>query len=400
MNQPATPDLIITGGRVIDPASGFDAIADVAITGNTITAVGPDLSCHPIQQIIDATGLIVVPGLIDCHAHVFTGMGLSADVDLVGVLSGVTTIVDAGTAGPCTWDLFHRHVINTATTRTLAFLHIGRTGQAFLPELRIEDDIDLAATIRVAQSHPDVILGIKLRAVGAAVHTLGNRMVDLTKQAARASGGLQMIHIGDPGAGPDGPVLTKHVVESLDPGDILAHIFTDQPGSLIDANGRLMPEVLEAQARGVIMEPSAGRMNFSFDVARQVLDQGLRPAVIGTDITAPGRGMLVYSLTEIMSQFLALGFTVPDVIRMTTAAPAQVFGLSDTIGALAPGREADITLLRQESGNYNFTDLRGATLHGDTALAPVLTLRAGQPITPAWGPHPWGWLPATDPSAS
>lgn len=396
MSSPEMVDLLIAGGRVIDPASGFDGVADVAISGGKIERIGADPGAVQARRTVDAAGLLVVPGLIDIHAHVYRHVGLSLDPDLAGVLSGVTTIVDAGTAGPATWEPFQQYVIPQARTRVLAFLHITRNGQTVLPELRTEDDIDLDATIRTAAAHPDVIKGIKLRACGPGVRIIGSRMVELNRRAARESGGMQMIHIGDPDARPGDPTITKEVVSLLDGGDILAHIYTGQPGSLLDEQGKAMPEVFEARERGVVMEPSLGRINFSFDAARRLLDQGLLPDVIGTDLTTPGRGMLVYSLTEVMSLFMALGFSLGDVVRMTTSAPAQVLGLSDTIGTLASGREADVTLLREEQGNWSFRDRYAVEVRGERALAPVLTVRAGELIAPDWGPHPWGWLPESD----
>jgi dihydroorotase len=161
-----------------------------------------------------------------------------------------------------------------------------------------------------------------------------------------------------------------------------------------------MPEVFEARDRGVVMEPSLGRMNFAFDTAKRLIDQGLLPDVLGTDLTLPGRGRLVYSLTEVMGKFMALGFSLTDVIRMTTSAPAKVLGLDDRIGRLAAGYEADVTLLREARGKWIFRDMRGEVVRGELALEPVLTVRAGEAISPDWGPRPWGWLPEEDPAAS
>jgi dihydroorotase len=393
-------DLLITGGRVIDPASGSDGLADIAIVDGTVVQVEDELGDVEARRTIDASGLLVVPGLIDIHAHVYRHVGLSLDPDLAGVLSGVTTIVDAGTAGPATWGPFQQYVVPEAKTRVLAFLHVARNGQTALPELRIEGDIDLEATVRTAALHPEIVKGIKLRACGPGVRNIGPRMVELTRQAARESGGMQMIHIGDPDAQPGDPTITREVVTSLDAGDILAHIYTGQPGSLLDDEGRAMPEVFEARDRGVVMEPSLGRINFSFDAARRLIDQGLLPDVLGTDLTTPGRGMLVYSLTEVMSMFMALGFSLADVLRLTTSAPARVLGLDETVGRLAPGYEADITLLREETGRWIFRDRYGVAVTGERALAPVLTVRAGEVIAPDWGPHPWGWLPESDASGN
>ncbi len=392
-------DLLIRGGRVIDPASDFDGTADVAITGNYIVEVGPNLNHLGATREIDARGLLVVPGLIDIHAHTYTHISHSIDPDLIGVQSGVTTVIDAGTAGPCTWGPFYHQVITKAKTRNLAFLHIARNGQAFIPAIRIDDDIDLEATVETARRYPDAIIGIKLRAVGPAVTTMGARMVELTRIAARESGGMQMIHIGDPQAEADGPTLTEAVLTNLDKGDILAHIYTHQPGSLLNADGQAMPEVFEARARGVVMESSPGGSNFSFEVARRLMDQGLLPDVIGTDLTGGGRTRLVHSLTEIMAKFMALGLSLHDVIRMTTSSSAKVLGLDDQIGRLAPGYEADVTLLKVEQGRWIFRDLPGEVLRGDTALVPIQTVRAGELISPEWGPRPWGWLPEADAAA-
>jgi dihydroorotase len=396
MSAPEQVDLLIRGGRVIDPSADFDGVADVAITGDRIVEVGPDLNHLGAGRTLDARGLLVVPGLIDIHAHTYTHMGHSIDPDLIGVHSGVTTVIDAGTAGPCTWGPFYHQVITKAKTRNLAFLHLARNGQAFIPAIRIDDDIDLDATIQTARRYPDAIIGIKLRAVGPAVTTMGARMVELTRQAARASGGMQMIHIGDPDAAADGPTLTEAVLTNLEKGDILAHIYTHQPGSLLNADGAAMPEVFEARDRGVVMEASPGGSNFSFDVARRLMDQGLLPDVIGTDLTLRGRGFLVHSLTEIMAKFMALGLSLHDVIRMTTWNSAQVLGLNDRIGCLAPGYEADVTLLKLETGRWLFRDLPGEVLHGDTALVPIQTVRAGELCSPEWGPRPWGWLPESE----
>ena len=393
MSEPRSADLLISGGRVIDPASEFDGVADIAVAGDKIVAVGPDLSQLSAERTLDASGLLVVPGLIDIHAHTFTHIAHGVDPDLIGVQAGVTTVVDAGTAGPSTWGPFYHFVIRKAKTRNLAFINIARNGQGFMPAIRVDDDIDLPATVETARQYPDVIIGVKLRAVGPAVVTMGARMVELTRQAARESDGMQMIHIGDPDAAAGDPTLTEAVLTNLDRGDILAHIYTHQTGSLLNDDGQAMPEVFEARDRGVVMEASPGGSNFSFDVARRLLDQGLLPDVIGTDLVYWGRDRLVHSLTEIMGKYIALGLSLHDVIRMTTSASAKVLGIDDRAGKLAPGYDADISLLRVEQGQWIFRDLPGDVLEGGTALVPVQTIRAGEMFSPEWGPRPWGWLP-------
>ena len=180
----------------------------------------------------------------------------------------------------------------------------------------------------------------------------------------------------------------------LAPGDILTHMCTARQGSVLDAEGRAIPELLEAKSRGVVLDSAQGRTNFSFRSARMLMDQGILPDTISSDITGGGRTWIVYSLTECMSKFLALGLSIPQVVRMATASPAAALGMSRQLGSLAVGREADLSILQVVHGQWEFQDSFGDTLPGEQALAPVATVRAGSLVMPDWGPHPWGWLPA------
>ena len=180
----------------------------------------------------------------------------------------------------------------------------------------------------------------------------------------------------------------------MDEGDIITHLFSGNPGSHTGrAAANVLPEVLEAQERGVFFDTAHGRQNFSFDVARRALDQGVRPLSISTDMTIPGRLNTVHSMTEMLSRFMALGFPLDDTIRMATLNPARAIGMDDALGSLATGRAADISVLEEATGDWLFRDTEGDTLRGDKALAPVLTVKGGEVFAADWGPHPWGWLP-------
>ena len=184
-----------------------------------------------------------------------------------------------------------------------------------------------------------------------------------------------------------------HLLDYLGPGDILTHLFTGNSGHILGDDGKVIPEIAEAQERGVFLDTAHGRLNFSFDVARRALDQGVRPQSISTDLNILGRQRIVHSMMEMLARFLALGFSLEDVIRMTTVNPATALNMEDTLGSLTMGRTADITVLEEVSGDWVFHDTAGGTLTGSKALVPVVTVKGGEVFSPDWGPHPWGWLP-------
>jgi len=203
-----------------------------------------------------------------------------------------------------------------------------------------------------------------------------------------------MVHIGNRlDNRQHGDALTRFVLERLDPGDIITHLCTPHPGGILDENNRPVAEFADARRRGVIMDAALGRHNFSFKRARKQADLGIHPDTISTDITPGGYGEIVYSLLECMAKFMALGYSLAEVVRMTTANAAQALGRSDSLGAIALGRGADLSIVDVVPGRWRFTDTLAESFTGDYALAPVQTLRDGKLIAPNWGPHPWGWLP-------
>ena len=391
-------DLLLKGGRVIDPSQGVNAQMDVAVAGGVVSEMAADIDPAGALRVIDARGCVVAPGLIDLHTHVYEGVNQNGiNPDLAGVRSGVTTLVDAGSAGAYTFGGFPRYVVPRAATRIYCMLHISRAGLSYQPDTSRREDIDVEETVRVISENKPLIQGVKIRAIGPGVPRMGIEMVRLAKQAATEGGVRLMVHIGDRtlAGGAGGATLTRELLPLLESGDIVTHLFSGNPGRIIGENGRVMPEVMEAQERGVFLDTAHGRQNFSFRVAREALEQGVRPQSISTDMTPPGRMNTVHSIAEMLGRFMALGFSLEDVIRMTTRNPAGALGMQDTLGSLAVGMAADISVLREETGDWVFHDTEGDTLRGDKAIVPVATVKGGEVFAPDWGPRPWGWLPDT-----
>ncbi len=386
-------DLLLRGGTVVDPSSGLDGISDIAVQDGVIARIATDIPSAEATRTIEVAGKIVTPGLIDLHAHVFEGFNRSGvHPDLGGVHAGVTTIVDAGSAGAATFGGFPRHIIPRCHTEVIPFLHICQTGLATLPDIIAESSINLEDTLRVAEQYKGLICGIKARMVSPALEIMGMEMPRLAKRAARESGIKLMVHIGDTEKRYD-PTVIRSLLPLLEEGDILTHYFTANPGGVLDANGKLVPEAREAADRGVWFDTAHGRMNFSFDVGRRIIDQGLFPHCISTDLTVPGRLHTVHSMTEMMTRFLGLGFTLAQVVTMCTANPARAIGAADRLGSLAVGRQADISVLELREGDWVVYDVLGAALRVTQAVVPFVTVKRGQVYTPDWGPRPWGWEP-------
>ena len=386
-------DLVLKGGIVVDPSQQLDGVRDIAVENGRIARIAPDIAPAEAARVIEVRGKIVTPGLIDLHAHVFEGINRTGvNPDLAGVYSGVTTIVDAGSSGSATFAAFPRHIIPTCHTEVIPFLHICQTGLATMPDIISERSINLDDTLRVAGEHKGLIRGIKARMVSPALEIMGMEMPKLARRAARESGITLMVHIGDTEKRYD-PAVIRSLLPLLDKGDILTHYFTANPGGVLDANGKLVPEAREAAARGVWLDTAHGRMNFSFDVGRRCIDQGLLPHCISTDLTVPGRIQTVHSMTEMMTRFLGLGFTLSQVVTMCTANPAQAIGEGDRLGTLGVGRQADVSVLEPREGSWVVRDVLGAGLTVQKALVPFLTVKRGRVFSPDWGPRPWGWEP-------
>jgi dihydroorotase len=390
-------DLLLKGGTVVDPSTGLNGVHDIAIEQGKIARIESQIAPEEARRVIEVPGTIVTPGLIDLHAHVFEGFTrLGVHPDQGGVYAGVTTIVDAGSAGCATFGGFPRYIIPQCRTEIIPFLHICQTGLSTIPDIIAEGSIDLDATLRVADRYKNLICGIKARMVSPALEIFGMEMPRLAKRAARESGIKLMVHIGDTEKRYE-PTVIRRLLPVLEAGDILTHYFTANPGGVLDGNGRLVPEAWEAAKTGVWFDTAHGQGNFSFDIGRRIIDQGLMPHCISTDLTIPGRLRTVHSMTEMMTRFLGLGFTLDQVVTMCTANPAKAIGAEGRLGSLAVGRQADISILNIVEGDWTVHDVLRASLRVRQAVVPVLTVKRGELFQPEWGPRPWGWEPDPGP---
>ena len=386
-------DLLLKGGTVIDPSQGLNGVQDIAVQDGKIEAIGPGLSSEGATRVVDVSGRTVIPGMIDLHAHVLEGVTSNGvNPDLGGVHAGVTTLVDAGSAGSATFRAFARHIIPNSHTEIIPFMHICQTGLATSPDIIAESSINLDATLQQCEQYRGLVRGIKARMVSPALEIFGMEMPRLAKRAAKESGIPLMVHIGDTEKRYD-PNVIRELLPILEEGDIVTHFFTANPGGVLDANGKLVPEAKEAADRGVWLDTAHGRMNFAFDVGRRILDQGLLPHCISTDLTVPGRVNTVHSMTEMMTRFLGLGFSFEQVVTMCTANPAKAIGEGGRLGSLAVGRQADISVLDIKEGDWVVYDILGASLPVNKAVVPALTVKRSVVFEPDWGPRPWGWEP-------
>ena len=386
-------DLLIKGGTVVDPAQGLHGLNDVAISGGRIARIAPGIADAEAAQVVEVKGRYVTPGLIDLHTHVYAGVnGNGVDPSIGGVRAGVTTMVDAGSAGCDTFGGFPQHIIPNTATELICFLHICRTGLATTPDIFSPQSIDLDKTIEVIQAHPGLISGVKARMVSPALEIMGLEMPRLAKRAAKEAGVPLMVHIGDTEKRYDANVI-RELLPIMEEGDIVTHYFTANPGGVLDAAGKLVPEAREAHERGVWLDTAHGRMNFSFAVGERVIDQGVLPHCISTDLTVPGRARTVHSMTEMMTRFLALGFTLDQVVTMCTENPARAVGVADRLGTLHPGKQADLSVLEVLDGDWLVYDVLGDSRQSARAVNPVLAVKRGEVYEAAWGPRPWGWSP-------
>ncbi|MET7999508.1 amidohydrolase family protein [Nonomuraea glycinis] len=407
-DDPATRyDLVIKGGRVLDPGQGLDGVMDLAITGGRVSAIRADIPAESARRVIDASGpgRYVVPGLIDIHTHVAhgaitPGVGMEGcDPDAIGVQSGVTTLVDAGSVGVANIGVFSAYIQPNARTRVIPYLNIGSYAHTMPTMIDVNDlaEIDPVAIAKCVAANPGLVQGIKLRLVGPLVATHGKEIVSATKAVAREHGVPLMVHIGDLSARrrPDPHLLepaTRFAIEQLDAGDILTHLCTPNHGGVMDAADRMMPALLAARERGITLDSALGRGNFGYRVASEQRALGLLPDTISSDLTAAGETF--HSLLECMAKFMAVGYTLSEVVRMTTVNAARAIRAEHELGAIAVGREADVTVLDLVEGDFEFVDTKQEVFHGGFGLRPVQTVRAGALIAPGWGTHPWGWLPA------
>ena len=361
-------ELVLRGGHVIDPATGTDRVADVAFAGGRVLAVGDDVPTGPETEVRDVSGLIVAPGLIDLHTHVYWG-GTSLGIDAEDFCrrSGVTTAVDTGSAGPGNFAGFRRHVIERSAVRILAFLHVSYAGIfAFGRNVMVGEsqDIRLMApreAAEVAEANRDVIVGIKVRLGRHASGDQGMAPFEHAMQVAEETGLPLMAHIDEP------PPSYEELCERLRPGDILTHAFRPFPNAPVTHQGTVRPAVRAARERGVLFDIGHGKGSFAFRTARAMLANGFLPDTISSDVHALCIDGPAFDLVTTMSKFLCLGMALPEIIARVTVNAARALGRHE-LGALAPGAAGDATVLAVEDGAFDYVDVVGEVLRGEKRI--------------------------------
>jgi dihydroorotase len=373
-----TYDLILRGGRVIDPSQRLDAVSDVAFSGGKVAKVAPKLQGDATTVVRDVAGSIVTPGLIDLHTHVYWGgTSLGIDAEEFCRTSGVTTSVDTGSAGPGNFAGFRKHVIEPSQVRILAYLHVSHAGIfGFSDRVMVGESADLRLmnpidAVEVANANRDVIVGIKVRVGLHASGTSGAVPLRIALEVADAVGMPLMAHIDHP------PPSYEEVIDMLRPGDILTHAFRPFPNSPATMQGTVKREVLEARKRGVRFDIGHGKGSFAFKTARDMLANGFLPDTISSDVHQLCINGPAFDQVTTMSKFLCIGMPLNEVIAASTVNSAMALKRPE-LGSLKPGSVGDATVLRVKEGRFDYVDVVGEHLEGDRKIASEGVIIAGR----------------------
>ncbi len=370
-------DLLIKNGHIIDPKNNIDTICDIAILKGKIAKVDKNISVSEAIKIVNATGLLVTPGLIDIHTHVFVGSKADKFADGVYSLSpddfsfksGVTTVVDAGTSGWRNFSVFKEQVIDKAQTRILAFLNIAGTGLSGYPDQEDLQDMDANMTSLTVKKYSAIIVGIKIGHYEGFEWTPFDRALEAAKTSHLPL--LVECHLPN--------YSLEDQLNRMRQGDILTHSFeqVNERKTIIDEQGKLRPFVLKAQSRGVLFDVGHGGAGFWFSQAIPAFQQGLWPNSFGSDLHRFSMNSGMKSMLNIMSKYLNIGMPVNEIIVRATWKTAQSIKRND-LGNLSVGSDADISLLKIIQGNFGFIDAGGNKLEGDRKFEAELTIRAGK----------------------
>src|SRR5262245_23010441 len=371
-------NFLLKGGHLIDPAAEKDGLFDIRVRAGVIEAIGPQLDGDG-TTVINVKDHIVTPGLIDVHLHLMKGLGaFGVDPDIFGVGSGVTTVVDAGSAGHTLLNVFRNYITNNAKTRVLNYINLSTLGGVPGPGYSILADprlIDEAKIEQAVEANRDIIVGIKIMATGGALGAQGLKPLERARKLGDSLKIPLLVHIGESWTKDTCPVHVGDVLKYLRAGDIVTHMFTVHPGGLLDGNGKLWPQVRDAKESGVLMDVGHGLHNLNFDVARKVLDQGLHPDGVSTDGHRGNRAGPVYDLPTTMAKLMALGFSLNQVVEMATANAARLLGRAGDLGTLKMGQPAEISVFRVEDREWKAIDSQKGTIPAHQAITPVYAIR-------------------------
>lgn len=380
-------DLVIKGGELLDPSQNLHGKRDIGMRFGKIEAVEADIPAARGLRVLDASGRIVLPGLIDLHSHVYPyGSAIGIPADELVPFQGTTTMVSAGDAGANNFAAFRRYIAGQTRTRLYAFVHIANIGLSGFPEpelyhLGFAHPEECGKTIA---ENADIAIGAKVRMSENVINQAG---IEPLKRAIRAceiagGGARVMCHIG----GVATPPLMSEILDTLRPNDILTHCFTGFPNNAgkftnIVQEGRLLPAALAAKKRGVVFDIGHGGGSFDFTVAEAAMQQGCMPDTISSDIHVfSGNSPGMPYLTWVMSKFMALGFTFEQVVKMATAVPAGIINRLPKLGTLQVGAPADATLVELVQGPVKFVDTRNNERSGKAYIKPIQAVLAGVPF--------------------
>lgn len=379
-------DLLIRGGEVVDPAGDLRGEFDVAVAGGTIAALAPNLSPDEAACVVDARGQYVTPGLIDLHTHCYWGAtywGIEADP--VAARSGVTTWLDAGSAGAYSFAGFRRYAVEASRARIFAFLNISTIGLiARTFELSNLDYCDVGLGAAIVEANRDVILGIKARIDSATTRGTGLEPLRRARQLADRVRLPLMVHIAT------APPPIAEIAGLLRPGDVLTHCCTGHANRLVDERGNVHRFIRELWQQGLILDVGHGTGSFSYACAEAMLAAGMPPDVVSSDIHQLSVLGPMYDLPTTLSKYLNLGMSLPDAIARATTRPAAAIGRPD-LGTLRVGGPADIALFRLEEGSYTFHDVFMQPRRGTVQLVNTATYVGGTllPHAPERPSAPW-----------
>ena len=398
MTAMVATDLAITGGRVVDPASDIDAAADVIVHDGRLAEVFPreadrdratnhDAATRiaTAEQVIDATGMLVLPGLIDFHVHVFEGVShYGIDADTYCLQRGVTNAVDAGSAGAQTFAGFKRFIMDGAKTGLHAYLNISTTGMLAPEAGELEDPRFLVAdkALEVATSHPDEIVGIKLRVGNRNAGHPDTRLALATAKSVASEAGLPlMVHITN------ATVPLADIMATLGYGDVVTHCYHGKRGGILTPDDKVEPFVLDALDRGVLLDVGHGRSALNYHVARTAMAAGVTPHHVSSDLHVYNADGPAYDLVTTMSKMLHLGMDLVDIVASVTHRPAKTMHRDDVIGSLQIGREADVTIVEILEGGWDLEDSEGEVERLEHLMVPRWVVRQGRAMPLAASVH-------------
>jgi dihydroorotase len=370
-------DLILKGGRIIDPSQQLNRVADVGFAAGKVAAIRKELSGETKTVVRDVSGCLVTPGLIDLHTHVYwggTSLGIDADQYCRG--SGITTTVDAGSAGPGNFAGFRKHVIEKSAVRILAYLNISFAGiYGFSKNVTVGESEELrlmaaADAIEVARMNRDVIVGIKVRVGRHASGSSGVVPLDIALKAAGEAGIPLMCHIDHP------PPNYEDVLVRLRPGDVLTHAFRSLPNAPIDDEGKVRDAAFCARQRGVLFDVGHGKGSFAFNTARTMLRHGFYPDTISSDVHTLCLDGPAFDLVTTLSKFLCIGMSLDRVIAAATVNAATCIKRPN-LGTLRIGAVGDASILSIHHGRFEYVDSVGEPMYGDRRLVAKGAVMAG-----------------------